>query len=538
MFSMPTTLASCFVVALLAAAAALSPAAEPIDVSYVPVDAIAAVVVHPRSLLTSPEMEMLPIEVLVASSVDSLGIDPTQIEEAIGLLSVTGLPNGQPGMGAILRFAKAYDQQAVIDKLGQNTEPATHAGKAYRQSTAPAGFGLYMPDDRTMILATNLEMKSILSADKVDTPLVKLLRRLDTSAAAVAVVDLASLRPLVLLGMQSLPPVPEQMKEFLELPRLVEWVSLSLDLKKGIDVKVRLGAADAKGATRIEELAERGRTLAREFVSSELPALMESDKDPTAAAMAKYIQRMVNKLLDKLEITKQDQEVQIAFASDAPQLATIGVATALLLPAVQAAREAGRRNQSSNQLKQIGLAMLNYHDAQKQFPARAILDKQGKPLLSWRVSLLPYLDQKDLYDQFHLDEPWDSEHNSKLIDRMPAAYGNPNLPSATTTLYQVPAGKGAMFGDAKGLKIRNMTDGTSMTIMALEVNPEQAVPWTKPADLEYDPARPLEGLGKVRAGGFQALFADGHVTFISNDIDPDRLRALFTYAGREAVTVP
>jgi len=303
-------------------------------------------------------------------------------------------------------------------------------------------------------------------------------------------------------------------------------------------LKFRLGAADAKGATRIEELAERGRTLAREFVSSELPALMESDKDPTAAAMAKYIQRMVNKLLDKLEITKQDQEVQIAFASDAPQLATIGVATALLLPAVQAAREAGRRNQSSNQLKQIGLAMHNYHDVHKQFPARAILDKQGKPLLSWRVSILPYLDQKELYDQFHLDEPWDSEHNRKLIDRMPAAYGNPNFPGATTTLYQVPAGKGAMFGGAEGLKMRNMTDGTSNTIMALEVNPEQAVPWTKPVDLEYNPRQPLEGLGKVRAGGFQALFADGHVTLISNDVDPDQLRALFTYAGREAVAAP
>ena len=96
-------------------------------------------------------------------------------------------------------------------------------------------------------------------------------------------------------------------------------------------------------------------------------------------------------------------------------IAIIAVLIALLLPAVQAAREAARRSQCVNNLKQIGLAMHNYHAQQNKFPGAAITNKQGKPLLSWRVAILPLLDQQGLYEKFKLDEPWDSPHNRALL---------------------------------------------------------------------------------------------------------------------------
>src|SRR5262249_19251820 len=93
---------------------------------------------------------------------------------------------------------------------------------------------------------------------------------------------------------------------------------------------------------------------------------------------------------------------------------------------IRQAREAARRSQCTNNLKQIGLAMHDYHRAHGTFPPAYSTSPDGKPLLSWRVHILPFLGQKALYDEFHKDEPWDSEHNKTLISRMPAVYTCPS----------------------------------------------------------------------------------------------------------------
>ena len=538
MLSVRDTMAGFAVGVAICVAGNHSAAAEPLDLSYVSSDAVAAIVLHPRRLLTSPELEMLPVEVAVAASKDYLGIDPTEVEQAIGILGLTGLPMGQPGMGAILRFAKPYDKTAVLEKLGRDTEEATHAGKTYRQSRAPAGFSLYMPDDRTLLIANAQQMKNMLAADKVDSGLTKLLKQVDTSKAAVAVLDFAAVRPLAMMALQSLPPIPDQFKEFLELPKLVESVQVSFDMKDGIDLAVSLGAKDAATAERIKELCERAKVVARQFVEARFAETGGGGQDATSQAMASYMRRIVNKLLDSIEVKLEGDKVNIALVKGIPSLASTGVLVALLLPAVSASREAARRNSSSNQLKQIGIALLNHHDAYKRFPARAIVGQDGKPLLSWRVRILPFLDEAALYKEFHLDEPWDSEHNRKLIERMPAVYANPNVFSTTTTVYQGVVGEGTFFGTPKGRSIRSIIDGTSKTITVVEVDPDRAVVWTRPDDWNYDPQQPLSGLGRFCAGGFQALFADAHVSLISLGVDPTVLRALITVAGRESVTLP
>jgi hypothetical protein len=132
-----------FAAILLATVALLLPltssqAADQLDLSYISNDAIAAVVLHPRRVLTSPDLEMLPIEVIVAAGQQYVGIDPTEVEQAIGILGMAGLAGGEPGLGAILRFAKPYDQQAVLARLGQQTEEATHAGKNIGAPRYPA----------------------------------------------------------------------------------------------------------------------------------------------------------------------------------------------------------------------------------------------------------------------------------------------------------------------------------------------------------------------------------------------------------------
>jgi prepilin-type processing-associated H-X9-DG protein len=217
--------------------------------------------------------------------------------------------------------------------------------------------------------------------------------------------------------------------------------------------------------------------------------------------------------------------------------AASGVLVALLLPAVQSAREAARRAQCTNNLKQIALAMHNYHSANNTFPKPAITDKDGKPLLSWRVAILPYIEQAELYNKFKLDEPWDSEHNKALLREMPPTYLCPSRTDAapSTTTYRVFTGRGALFEDGQAIGVADVTDGTSNTLMVVES--DEAVPWTKPDDLTFDPAAAasLCGAGSSHPGGFNASMADGSVRFFKKNINLNVFRALITRNGGEVI---
>jgi len=218
-------------------------------------------------------------------------------------------------------------------------------------------------------------------------------------------------------------------------------------------------------------------------------------------------------------------------------LLALPVNIALLLPAVQAAREAARRAQCTNNEKQIGLAVLNFVSANDKFPPAAKCDPSGKPLLSWRVMILPFLEQQGLFNQFHLDEPWDSPNNKPLVDRMPDVFKCPSdvQPSQGLTTYQVIVDPRSLFtGKPTGVGIGDVTDGTSLTLTVVEA--ATPVPWTKPEDLSLDSKAPLFGMGSKHPGGLNALFADGSVHFIKTSINPGLLRALVTRDGGETIS--
>jgi prepilin-type processing-associated H-X9-DG protein len=229
-----------------------------------------------------------------------------------------------------------------------------------------------------------------------------------------------------------------------------------------------------------------------------------------------------------------------AFPLPMPQL-NVGMETpvliALLLPAVQAAREAARRSQCTNNEKQLMLAMHNYVSANDALPPPAILDKNGKPLLSWRVALLPYLEQQALYKEFHLDEAWDSPHNKPLIEKMPTLFTCPSRvnPEIGTTTYRVFTGKGTAFQGPKGLTFADVLDGLSNTLAVVES--KEAVIWTKPEELPFtgDGAAALALAGSNHPGGFNVGMLDGAVRFMKNTILGDIFKAMLTYNGSEVI---
>lgn len=200
------------------------------------------------------------------------------------------------------------------------------------------------------------------------------------------------------------------------------------------------------------------------------------------------------------------------------------------------ARQAARRAQSMNNMSQVVLCFRNAHLADRAFPAAFIADKDSKPLLSWRVAILPYIGQKDLYDQFKLDEPWDSEHNKKLIAKMPATYKSPSGNAAEgKTNYLAIRGNKMAFVGKDGLELSDFDDEASHTIVLAEADDDKAVEWTKPADLEPTEKDPHAGLGGLHPEGILCGYADGSVRVVPYKIDAEVLWALFTRNGGEEI---
>jgi hypothetical protein len=226
-------------------------------------------------------------------------------------------------------------------------------------------------------------------------------------------------------------------------------------------------------------------------------------------------------------LTPQQAEDRLTLTVDGKTL----VAAVHPEAAIAKAIEASERVKSTNNMKQLGLAAFNYLDKYGTFPPAYSTDKDGKRLLSWRVHLLPFLDQEKLYKEFHLDEPWDSDHNKKLIAKMPAVFRssqNKKLAAEFKTTYLAPIGDATMWPGAKGVRISEVTDGTSTTIFLVDADDDHAVEWTRPQDLDYDAKTPMKGLGGRYHGGFLVSMADGSVRLVNNGVSKKTLHNAFT----------
>ena len=190
---------------------------------------------------------------------------------------------------------------------------------------------------------------------------------------------------------------------------------------------------------------------------------------------------------------------------------------------------------SQNNLKQIAIAFRANADVHDGKWADDITDKDGRSLLSWRVAMLPYIEQEALYKQFKLDEPWDSEANKKLIEKMPKVYAPVRVKAkAGETFYQRFVGKDALFDETGSkYKISNIPDGTSNT--ALVVEGGDPVIWTKPADLSFGEKKPLPKLGGLFDGVFHVALCDGSVIRVKKDFDTDEMKKIIMPADGNVI---
>ena len=213
------------------------------------------------------------------------------------------------------------------------------------------------------------------------------------------------------------------------------------------------------------------------------------------------------------------------------------VLIALLMPATRIPREAAERSQCKNYLKQIGIALHNYHDVYGAFPPAYTVDANGKPLHSWRTLLLPHLDKAALYHKLDLTKPWDDPVNAEVFKQQLGVYGCSSAPipqGQTTYLAVVTADSCLQPNQPRPLS--EIKDGISSTIVVIEVPHDHAVPWMSPQDASESLLLNLGDKPKVaHPGGRHALLCDGTVRFISKDLAVETFKALLTVNGGETI---
>ncbi|WP_278467346.1 M56 family metallopeptidase [Gimesia maris] len=265
--------------------------------------------------------------------------------------------------------------------------------------------------------------------------------------------------------------------------------------------------------------------------------------------------KLALQLVKSIQLEQQGKDVILtAVMSDLRELTD---STAIFVPAMVEARQAALRLESLRNLKHIILAMHYYAGKHKHFPPAVVIGPDGKTPHSWRVALLPFLDENELYKEYRLNEPWDSEHNKKVLKKMPAVFKNPNdnrsdyytsylaVVGPNTVLGKSTRTTGGAFGGGSsppakpepsaGVKLSDITDGTSNTIAIVEARRE--IPWTKPEDIPFNGVK-LPELGGFYAGGFNVALCDGSARFLPNQLDPKTLKHLFLINDGNLVEFP
>lgn len=471
---------------------------------------------------------MLPPD--MREDLEPAGVSPPLIEEfricfGSEILQFDPFDGQPPAFVLSLRFAAPIDEerlsQIFIDKSWGELELQVSGGVSYvvepEQGTA---FGF--PSDREFVIGQQAMVAAALDPAKHAQPDSPLLQQL-TSTGNPMLVLAGVMTPEVRAQAQALsqqvpPPV------MLFMPYVTQLASLSIqtDLEQPQLLAIETRFQKPELAAGLGAILEGQLGLARDQFTEMKPAMADSEMAPALP--------LLTELVDGLKLTTEGNRVSLV----APRPENLNDLPKLLAPAIEHQQRVEAERQLRNNLKQIGLAIHNYHDTFNHMPA---LDGVGHDPakavgLSWRVWILPFLDEAPLYNEFHLDEPWDSEHNKALIPRMPKIFGE-NAEGKTS--IHVVTGEGTPFQKGKGLRFQQITDGLSNTILAVEAADDTAEIWTKPTGLTLDLKDPLKCLGKFpeEQTAFRVLLMDGSVRNMSRMIDGEIFRKLVQHQDGE-----
>ncbi|MFH5806120.1 DUF1559 domain-containing protein [Alienimonas sp. DA493] len=525
-----------------------TPTAEAADVlSYVPADAQLVAVLEAQALLTDPALAPVAALLRGEGTPDGLeaqfrtyfGLSFADVERVAMYQNRLAEMNGGSG-------ERPTPPTFVIRTVGEAPDPAVEVeGGAVPAPEAP----VTKADARTLLFSPggSNDLGTKPARSFAGNPLLNAARA--NGAGAALYVDLAAVRPAMLAELNEAATRPgsdagvQALALGLARPlatnvdRVAVWTTLEPD--GTVRATALAEAPDEAAASVVKATVDAALTMAGNALDA-APAL--TDGEPGEQMGVAMAVGMARKILAATTVSAQGPRVTLTTRADnsAPML------IALILPAIQSARAAARRTQSQNNLKQIALAMHNYHDVYKRFPPAVVVENGVKR--SWRVELLPFLEHADLYEAYDKTKPWDDPANAAVLARTPDVYRHPaDDRGKPFTSYVAPigaAGGPPSLWTAQaapqdgGTGFRDVTDGTSNTIMVLETKTE--IPWTKPEDVTVDLSKSVDPtpFGGWHRGGFNAAFTDGAVRFLSERIDATLFKNVLTRAGGEVIDLP
>lgn len=468
----------------------------------------------------------------------NLGLEAAEVE-TITMALVTQPAGGREPVTPLflLRTVKPFDRKAVLEKALPEAKEQAIAGLYATRDRREIDAVRFL-SDRSLAFGTRSTLEFLPSegpAPEVKNgPLAEALRLIPqhqyVAGAALPRELKALLQSKLSRGLRG----PDGMAMTMFAPMLfsLEHAVLTMDMTPNLKVALRAAFDNEREATRAMRLAHAGIVGAQIGCRMAQTEMMRDSSGRPLTQLPKLLSA-VEKSLDDAKVDLKGKSVELNLDVKLPE----GLLERALLEAALRIRGAAEGMLRANNLRQILIAMHNYHNDYMKMPGD-ICDQAGKPLLSWRVQLLPYMEQDNLYRQFKLDEPWDSEHNKKFIGMMPKFYQiqGTKTPEPGMTYFQsfkaAPAYNGMYmptmrFGPAaKQMTLGQMTavDGTSNTIVVAEAS--TPVIWTKPDDIVID--KDIEDLNKPGPGvgaipedaGFYAAFGDASVRRIAKSL-PD-----------------
>lgn len=366
----------------------------------------------------------------------------------------------------------------------------------------------------TLVIASVADLEARLKAGTISSVKPTILAdQLDLKSDFSMVISLQAQKLLLKQLVEDRP----ELDSLLDYQVLTQHVRIT-DLKKGDLIIQSSGTCtSAKVAgTRADELKQQ-----MQLVKALLPAMLDQIPNPDS-------RKLMSDLAAGLKVEQVGNKITTSLVAPAG----IENLPTYFEPALREGVAAANATKQRNHLKQIGFGLHNIHDNVNHFlSASKGLFQEESNQLSWRVHILPYLDQAPLYNQFRLNEPWDSPHNLKLAEQMPAVYKTPGVQEANKTSVHLLEGEGTPFDQGKAPAIRDFRDGLSKTVIVIQAGPDKAEIWTKPGGLPIDPKEPVKSLGNIGEQGTNALNGDGTIRKIDADIAPETLLNLVRHSN-------
>jgi len=516
---------------------------KPIPVAFVPAEALLAIAIDPQQMAKSaklPPGEFVRFQNLLKSE---SGIDLGQVEQ---VLTVGGLGKKLPSFfyGSILRYSQPIPREQVMQTMAPNWEEASEGDKKYQKRKDGAGLCLHFADDKTLVVADEETIKRMLSvAADADSPLIQTLRKSDDASAVLTVLEIVPLRPLVgfFTSFSKLPPPFDQppLSDLKNLAKYLTEATMKIEVEPKLSISVKLDAENEEAAKSTDTLIADCLAHASKMLNGteEEEASEGNEEEAAPNPLRDVLIQQFEGIVSELKRSQEDDVVNLVVSGRTLDR-NVKLLSPLAFGSYLEAWEKDRAARGAANIARVASAFDAYLAAKGTYPAPANLDASGKPLLSWRVHLLPMLGEQALYEEFHLDEPWDSQHNKQLLARIPAVYRPVRQPATGKTQLLLPTGKGTVFSGPEAPKADSVTDDKSQTIVVFDVEEARATEWTKPSDLELDPANPVAGLRRHMSLPLTVIYADGSVgvfDFVKHEND---LRALLSPAGGTSDAAP